>query len=144
MKYRIQTFNYNSEEYRKALQLRYRVLRKPLKLEFTEAELKRDKEDTHFGLFEGEEMVACLILAKAGEKRMKMRQVAVYDAFQSKGLGKELSNAAEKFAKESGCSVIFCNARKVAVPFYEKMGYKIVSDEFTEVNIPHYTMEKQL
>ncbi|MEJ7682070.1 MAG: GNAT family N-acetyltransferase [Segetibacter sp.] len=36
------------------------------------------------------------------------------------------------------------HARKSAVGFYEKLGYKIVGDEFLELNIPHYIMEKQL
>lgn len=144
MAYNVQTFNYNSAEYQKALELRYRVLRKPLNLEFTEVELNKDKEDLHFGLFDGENILACLTLTKGEEGRMKMRQVAVDDACQGKGLGRELSKAAEKYAKEIGFSIMFCNARKVAVPFYDKMGYRIVSDEFIEVNIPHYTMEKQL
>ena len=31
-----------------------------------------------------------------------------------------------------------------AVGFYEKMGYVAKGDEFTEVSIPHYEMEKRL
>lgn len=75
---------------------------------------------------------------------MKMRQVAVEETQQGKGLGKKLSAAGEKYAIENGFEVMFCNARKTAVGFYERMGYKIVSDEFNEVNIPHYAMEKVL
>jgi predicted GNAT family N-acyltransferase len=36
------------------------------------------------------------------------------------------------------------HARKNSIGFYEKMGYAIASDEFTEVTIPHYVMEKKL
>jgi predicted GNAT family N-acyltransferase len=36
------------------------------------------------------------------------------------------------------------HARKSAVGFYEKLGYHIASEEFMEVNIPHYMMEKML
>jgi predicted GNAT family N-acyltransferase len=144
MKKEVKTFKYGSAEYAKALTLRYAILRKPLKLQFTEAELKKDQEDLHFGLFEGQSILACLTLTKADAGRIKMRQVAVDPYFQNKGLGKQLSKAAEKHANKNGFSVMFCNARKEAVRFYQKMGYQIVSDEFTEVNIPHYTMEKQL
>lgn len=140
----IRKFSIESKEYAKALALRTEVLRKPLGLEFTAAELNKDKEDIHFGLFEGDKIIACLTLTKADNERMKMRQVAVDFDAQGKGFGSKLSKAAEEFAKENGYRIMFCNARKVAVPFYEKLGYKIVSDEFTEVNIPHYTMEKQL
>jgi predicted GNAT family N-acyltransferase len=36
------------------------------------------------------------------------------------------------------------HARKHAVGFYEKMGYKARGNEFIEVTIPHFAMEKQL
>jgi predicted GNAT family N-acyltransferase len=140
----IKTFEYNSPDYVKALKLRDRVLRKPLGLSFTEAELKKDEHDTHFGLFEGGTILACLILTETEDKQMKMRQVAVDDQYQGRGLGKELSLAAEKYAAGKGFTLMFCHARKTAAPFYQKLGYRIVGDEFTEVNIPHYVMEKEL
>lgn len=144
MNTQIRTFNYHSTDYAKALKLRDRVLRQPLGLNFTEAELKKDEHDIHFGLFEGENILACLILSETPGKRMKMRQVAVDDANQGKGLGGQLSQAAEQYALQHGFNVMFCHARKTAAPFYQKMGYRIVGDEFTEVNIPHYEMEKDL
>ncbi len=144
MAYQIKIFSYKSPEYEKALVLRDRVLRKPLGLTFSAEELKKDEGDIHFGLFEGEVILACLILTRTDNQRMKMRQVAVDDNYQGKGLGKELSEAAEDYALESGFNVMFCNARKTAVPFYQKLGYHTVGDEFTEVNIPHYYMEKHL
>lgn len=40
---------------------------------------------------------------------------------------------------------IWCNARHAAVPFYKKMGFRIVSDLFRIEHIgPHYKMEKFL
>jgi len=36
------------------------------------------------------------------------------------------------------------HARKNAIGFYEKMGYKVKGPEFQEVSIPHYEMEKKL
>lgn len=140
----IKIFNCPSSEYSKALGLRYRILRVPLGLEFTEEELKKDEADIHFGLFEGDEIIACLTLTECESNRMKMRQVAVDNNCQGKGLGQKLSLAGEEYARKKGFEIMFCNARKTAVPFYEKLGYKIVSDEFTEVNIPHYTMEKRI
>jgi predicted GNAT family N-acyltransferase len=144
VKKEIRVFKHGSADYVKALALRYRILRKPLNLQFTPEEIKKDEEDLHFGLFQRDRILACLTLSKTENNRMKMRQVAVDDEFQNLGLGKELSKAAERYAKENGYCLMFCNARKVAVPFYKKMGYEIVSDEFTEVNIPHYTMQKAL
>jgi hypothetical protein len=36
------------------------------------------------------------------------------------------------------------HARKTALGFYEKLGYSRQGEEFTEVTIPHYIMEKAL
>jgi predicted GNAT family N-acyltransferase len=36
------------------------------------------------------------------------------------------------------------HARTTAVGFYEKLGYKRMGDEFEEVTISHYVMEKDL
>ncbi len=137
-------FPYGSKDYNEALVLRYRVLRKPLGLQFTEIELKRDEKGVHFGVFEDGKIIACLTLVNIDKGIMQMRQVAVDVEAQGRGVGSELSVAAEKYAMENGCSIIFCHARKTAVHFYEKLGFSIASEEFTEVNIPHYVMEKRL
>ncbi len=140
----IKVFLHGSSEYKLALALRDKVLRKPLGIAFTAEELAKDINDVHIGMFEGEELIACLTLTEDGGERMKMRQVAVSDNHQRKGLGRQLSLAAEEYAVGKGREVLFCNARKTAVPFYHKLGYRITSAEFTEVTIPHYRMEKQL
>jgi predicted GNAT family N-acyltransferase len=36
------------------------------------------------------------------------------------------------------------HARQSAVGFYQKLGYQIRGEEFEEVTIPHYEMQKQL
>lgn len=140
----IKLFKQGSQEYNQALDLRYVILRLPLGLQFTEAELEKDKHDLHFGLWQGSQLAACLTLTAFENGRMKMRQVAVDRGMQQQGYGKTLCLAAEVYARQNGYHTMFCNARKTAVPFYQKLGYQIVSDEFTEVGIPHYTMEKQL
>ena len=55
-----------------------------------------------------------------------------------------MRNFAENPARDRGYKIISMHARKNAAGFYEKMGYKIASDEFKEITIPHYVMEKQL
>lgn len=144
MAYTIKNFVHNTPEYYQALNLRDRILRQPLGLKFTPEELKKDEYDLHFGLFDDNTIKACLTLTTTPNGRMKMRQVAVEETEQGKGLGRNLSEAAEKYALDNGYQTMFCHARKSAAPFYSKMGYRIVGDEFTEVNIPHYLMEKQL
>ena len=144
MAFSIKTFGFASPEYGLSVDLRYKILRVPLGLTFTVEELQKDEHDIHFGLFDNSSLVACLILSPGENGRIKMRQVAVDDLMQGLGLGKKLSLEAEAYARKNGFSTVYCNARKSASPFYKKLGYKIVSDEFVEVGIPHYVMEKKL
>jgi len=137
-------FKSTDTAYTKALQLRTDVLRTPLGLKFTPEELKKDETDAHFGLFQDDKILACLTLTECPDNKVKMRQVAVLHDFQGKGLGKKLAASSEVYAREKGFKTMFCHARKTAVPFYESIGYKTVGDEFLEVNIPHYVMEKEL
>ena len=70
--------------------------------------------------------------------------MAVFSGLQGKGIGKVLLQFAENIARDRGYKKIIMHARKTAVGFYEKLGYKITSPEFEEVTIPHYVMEKSL
>jgi ribosomal protein S18 acetylase RimI-like enzyme len=70
--------------------------------------------------------------------------MAVLNNLQGKGIGATMMNFAENVARDRGFYVMSMHARKSAVGFYEKLGYKISSDEFTEVTIPHFEMQKKL
>lgn len=137
-------FDTKSNWYAKALELRYKILREPLGLKFTEEELMKDEADVHVCAQMGDKVVACLTLTNGGDNTLKIRQVAVDTEHQSKGFGKLLNDAAEEYAVKNGYVELNCHARKTAVPFYQKQGYRVVGDEFTEVTIPHYKMKKSL
>ncbi len=137
-------FSCGSADYDKALALRYEELRKPLGLQFTDKELAKDVNDMHFGLFESDKIVACLTLTEETDGKVKMRQVATAKDRQGTGLGRQLASEAEEYCKKKGFHTLYCHARKTAVPFYSKLGYTVVSEEFTEVNIPHFIMQKKL
>lgn len=62
-----------------------------------------------------------------------------------KGLGRELvTKALEEAKKHFGCKNICVHAQKQAVPFYEKMGFAVISDEYLQEGIVHVTMEMQV
>lgn len=137
-------FKQSDPEYLLSLILRYKILRIPLGLTFSSDDLAKDKDDIHIGLFDGEVILACLILTDTGSGTIKMRQVAVDDSHQGKGLGKKLVQFADDHVREKGYKLIHCHARDTAKEFYLKRGYKVVGGEFTEVGIRHYYMEKKI
>jgi predicted GNAT family N-acyltransferase len=135
---------HGSPEYWMTILLRYKILRHPLKFTFKMEDLKNEKADVHNALFENDVIVACQIFTPISNATLKIRQVAVDETFQRKGFGKILQQFSEKYALENGYEKIVCNARKTAVPFYEKQGFKKIGEEFIEVGIPHFYMEKTL
>lgn len=143
MKIEIKQIAFGGAEHKKEIELRYKVLRQPLGLNYTQEQLDAEKDESHFAAFDGEILVGCLLMKAIDNKEIKMRQVAVDEDYQGKGVGKSLVLFSENFASENSFSLITLHARKTAVPFYEKLGYKIVGDEFTEVTIPHFKMKKE-
>lgn len=135
---------FDSAEYKKMLRLRDDVLRKPLGIELDLSKLGNEETDFLIGCFEEEEIMGCVILSPLSETELKLRQMAVAIELQGAGLGTEIMAWAEEFARFKGYKKIIMNARKYAIPFYEKMGYTVYGNEFTEVSIPHFKMEKEL
>jgi len=139
-------YEYGSADYKIALALRTKVLRDPLGLKFDPADLARESGSFHFGAYEGKNLVGTLILAPVEDdaESLKMRQVAVDDSVQSKGVGKALVKFSEHFARQNGFKRIELHARDTAVPFYLALGYEKFGEMFYEVTIPHLEMIKVL
>jgi predicted GNAT family N-acyltransferase len=135
---------FGSAEYKKAVELRTKVLREPLGLNFTAADFANDPNEIHIGAFSGEHLVGCLLLAPQGGSIVKMRQVAVAAAMQGHGVGKKLVLFAEELAAKKDFKEIVLNAREVVIPFYLKLGYEVFGERFEEVTIPHRKMRKLL
>lgn len=126
------------------VKLRDDILRKPLGLGFTPQELEQEKDNMLIAAFEDDDMLGCCMLVEENPDTVRLRQMAVLNDLQGKGIGRALMGFAENLARDRGYKILSMHARKNAIGFYEKMGYKVASDEFTEVTIPHYVMEKRL
>ncbi len=132
-------------EYDETVALRYKILRLPLGLEFTEEQLAAEYADFHLAAYsEAWILRGCLVLTSKNDKVLKMRQVAVDINSQGRGIGKLLVQASEIFARTHGFETMELNARDTAIAFYEKLNYQKVGEEFVEVNIPHFKMVKSL
>jgi len=133
-----------SVEYQQVLSLRYEVLRKPLGRNLSAQDTANDPNELIVVGVENGQVVATVQLRPLSVKTIKLRQMAVSPTRQLKAWGRELLQFAENTAHERGYTKIVLHARETAVDFYKKSGYRIVSDRFMEVGIPHYKMEKQL
>ncbi len=140
----LKIIEHGTPEYQKMVKLREDILRKPLGLGFTTNELEQEKSNMLIGAFEEEDILGCCMLVEENPEIVRLRQMAVLNDLQGKGIGRAIMHFAENIARDRGYRILSMHARKNAIGFYEKMGYKVTGDEFTEVTIPHYVMEKKL
>jgi predicted GNAT family N-acyltransferase len=140
----IKQIDHGTKEYRQMVDLRYEILRKPLNLSFDDEELDREKSDILIAAFEEEKMLGCCLLTEVQKGCVRLRQMAVQNNLQGKGIGASMMNFAEHVARDAGYKKLIMHARKSAIGFYEKFGYKVSGEEFIELSIPHCIMEKKL
>jgi len=105
----------------------------------------------HFGYFEENYLAGIASLFKSNsdlfqdKEQFQLRGMAVLSDFQKKGIGEKLVNYAESDAKNRNADLIWFNAREIAVPFYEKLGYKIIGQPFKIGDVgKHFVMFKRL
>jgi len=143
--YTVEIIEYASPEYDETLKLRYKVLRAPLGLDFTIEQIEEEWNQHFFVATDSQnEILGCLVMQELSAETVKMRQVAVTQEFQGKGLGSLMIQFAENWARRKGYQNISLHARDLAVPFYLKHNYSALGDEFFEVGIPHREMTKKL
>lgn len=135
---------YDSAEYERMLDLRRRVLREPLGLDFTPSQRQSEAGHFHLAWYDSKKLVACLVLQPLDSEKIRMRQVAVEPSWQRRGVGRAMVAACERFARERGFATIVANARETATGFYERLGYRTTDERFIEVGIPHVRVEKRL
>jgi len=140
----LKIIDFGTPEYQQMIKMREEILRKPLGLSFTESEIEKEKENLLIAAFEDEQMLGCCMIVEMDPRKARLRQMAVLNNLQGKGIGRALIQFAENLARDHGYKVLTMHARKHAVGFYEKMGYRVKGAEFQEVSIPHFEMEKEL
>ena len=140
----LKIIDHGTKEYQQMVKLRDDILRRPLGLSFTPEELEEEKDNLLMVAYEDDQMLGCCMLVEEEPDTVRLRQMAVLNDLQGKGIGKALMQFAENLARDRGYKKITMHARKNAIGFYEKMGYKKKGHEFEEITIPHYVMEKEL
>ena len=75
------------------------------------------------------------------EKQYRLRVMATDASVRGLGAGAKLIDYAIALLRERGYDVLWCDARKVAIGFYERLGFEVVGDCYEIPNIgPHKLM----
>ncbi len=116
------------------LPLRHRILRAELPFETATFEGDDDPATRHSVACHKGAVVCCLTLVPSaweGQAAWQLRGMATDAAVQGRGLGRRLLEDAVADARRDEPGRIFwCNARISAIGFYERLGWRVVSEPF--------------
>ena len=130
-------------------QIRLEVLRKNINLPYKfDGDL--DENTFHLGVFIDGVLIAVSSFMESKHSNLKggqyqLRGMATLNEFQGYGGGKLMMQKAFSLLSKLNIDYLWCNARVVAVKFYEKQGMEIMGDDF---DIPlvgkHFVMFKKI
>lgn len=98
----------------------------------------------HVVAYEDDLPIATARLYKKNDVIGKVQRVCVLKEYRGKNVGKALLLEMEKIAKSLNFKELHLGAQNHAIPFYEKLGYQICSNEYIDANILHHDMKKVL
>ena len=106
---------------------------------------------THFGAFDGAELVAVATLLDAPhperpeQRACQVRGMASHPRVRGRGFGAAALAACLAEAERRGAAWVWCNARAQALGFYTGAGFQLVGAEFEIPGIgPHRRAERSL
>ncbi len=144
---RIAAETFGSVGWHDMVELRARVLRAPLGLAFTAAELEAECHDLHLALRLDGAVAGTLVIRRAPPPHhagaARFRQMAIRPDLRGRGFGAALLRAGEQRALGTGATTLRLHARLEAAGFYARFGWVADGPVFTEVTVPHVAMGKE-
>lgn len=148
---RVQQIGCSSPLYAQAVELRERVLLKPIGYsaerfarEYPEVEQRGEHFVAVIEHPSGKRVIGtvCLLPNYPDRGVGKLTQMVVDEQRQREGLGRELvANLERRAFGELRLDSLFCHAQVTASGFYQRMGWEVVGPQFQEGGIPHVRME---
>lgn len=141
----VQTKDTLSNIYVDALRIRAEVF---MKEQGVSRDIEVDQHEPyciHFVFYDekGVALGTCRLLP-LDDQTVKLQRMAVLKPYRQRKIGLFLLEEAENFAKLQGYTRMILAAQLSAVGFYEKLGYTSFGKTFSEANMPHTMMEKDL
>lgn len=132
--------------------LRIRVLRKDTPV--THADYPEDSypDAVHLGVVRNGDVIgtSTWFLKECpehlGTPAMQLKGMAVDDVLQTRGVGRQLIEAGIAVATERGAHIVWARARDTAIGFYEKCGFTVIGEGFTDgpTAMPHHIVVRSL
>ena len=102
----------------------------------------KDLDSVQVFALEGDRIIGCLRIYGKEPGVLQIGRVAVIESQRGRGIGKQMMWQAIDYITENLLEEkIYLEAQTYAIGFYEKLGFKVISDEFLDEGIPHKGME---
>ena len=131
--------------------LRHSELRQGLHFSTTSYLRDHEKDTFHMACILNEKIVTCATFYPQDSEKIlcqnayRLRGMATDSNFRRKGYARDLMQESFVELKLRGADFLWCNARLVALDFYNSLGFKIKGDLFDIEGIgPHYYMYKKI
>lgn len=104
-----------------------------------------DTDDTFYlVIFHNNEPIATGRYQQDSPDVVRPDRLCVHPSWRQKGLGRRVILELEHQGRHNHCTLSRIHGEKHAIPFYEKLGYTVVSGEFIEDGIICVKLEKNL
>ena len=108
----------------------------PVELEIDEFDLSA----THVLALKEGEFIGTGRLVVLGDGQAQIGRMAVLAQFRNQGVGTQILGKLIDLAKMQGIKQLMLHAQVDAIPFYEKLGFKVEGPSYDEAGIPHRNM----
>lgn len=135
-------------DWQQALPIRHHVLWPDKAITFCKVE--GDELGKHYGVYINNEIVsvASIYIEKSdtegGPMSARLRKFATLVSFQGQGIGTELISYIILQLKSLGVRVLWCDARKTAIGFYQRFGMVQQGEEFDKSGVLYFKMKVTL
>lgn len=81
---------------------------------------------------------------RIGGDTVRLQRFCILKEYRNRGLGRKITKFVEEYYRNNSFTRVELDAKYEACGFYEKCGYRKISDLFEEAGIPHVKMVKEL
>lgn len=119
------------------LAIRHKVLWPDKPISF--CHIDGDELAQHYGVYKSGCLV-CVASTYKDKDVARLRKFATLEAFQGLGIGSHLIKHIMRQLQEEGIRHFWCDARKTAAGFYERLGMEKRGEEFNKSGVSYFKM----
>ena len=129
------------EDFQRCLDIRTKIFVDGQKVPVSEELDGKDESSDHYLLFVDSHPVG-VTRVRFIENDAKIERVAILESYQGQGFGKMIMQKILSDLKQHPrVDMIKLSSQVHAIPFYEKLGFKVCSEAYEDAGIPHKDMQ---